>query len=99
MDEPSLLTEESGPTVLPEPFHERIYTVKQVAHILGLSENQVTKIFEKEPGVRDLAEACYFGKRRRMLRIPHSVLVRIWNRSEVSPPKMTHQVRRIISSN
>src|SRR5215831_541634 len=69
------------------PFDEPIYTVKEVGELLGLSDNAVIKLFEHEPGVRDLAEALYFGKRRRMLRIPHSVLERVWNRSEIQLTK------------
>ena len=85
----------ASPALAP-PFDERIYTVKEVGRILGLSDNAVIKLFEREPGVRDLAEAKYLGKRRRMLRIPHSVLVRVWNRSEVRLNQS--QARRTISS-
>jgi hypothetical protein len=69
------------------PFGEPIYTVAQVAKKFGATTNWVTNMFEKEPGVRDLAEASYFGKKRRMLRIPHSVLERVWNRCDVASPK------------
>ena len=81
------------------PFDEPIYTVKEAGRILKLSDNEVTKMFENEPGVMDIAPVQFFGKRRkRMLRIPHSVVVRVCKRSEVQPKK-THQLRRTISSN
>jgi hypothetical protein len=68
------------------PFNEPIYTVKQVAEIWQMSAAQVTKLFEHEPGVRDFAPIQFFGRRRkRMLRIPHSVMERVWNRVEVRP--------------
>src|SRR5262245_51668186 len=81
----SVMEERAEPLTLAPPFDERIYSIKRVAEILDISENQATKRFENEPGVRDLSGARYFGKRKRMLRIPHSVLVRVWNRSEISP--------------
>ena len=75
-----------------EPFNEPICTVKEIAEILGVSENYAINLFAKEPGVRDLAPVKHFGRRRRQLRIPHSVAVRVWNRADVNPnPKNVSQ--------
>ena len=64
----------------------RIYTIKQTAEILQISVNEATKLFESEPGVRDLAPVQFFGRRRkRMLRIPEEVLLRVWTRAEIRP--------------
>jgi hypothetical protein len=95
MEDLTAITE--GPRLerLDPPFHERIYTVKEVAEIWGISENHATKLLEGEPGVRDLAPVKHFGRRKRQLRIPHSVLTRVWNRAEVKPQA---QVRRTTSS-
>src|SRR5207249_6739972 len=70
---------------LAPPFDEPIYTINEVAKILGLSANQARTIFRNEPGVHDLANE--FGKsrfrRRSQLRIPHAVLARFWKRTEI----------------
>ena len=50
-----------------ESFDEPIYTVKEIAKILNVSENYAIKLFAKEPGVRDLAPVKRFGRRRRQL--------------------------------
>jgi hypothetical protein len=68
------------------PFDERIYTVNEVARVLRISPNQTRTIFRNEPGVHDLSDN--FGKKLRsrrnsQLRIPHSVLMRFWKRTEI----------------
>ena len=69
------------------PFDQPVYTVGEAAQILRLSPNQVRAIFQHEPGVHDLANGQGFPrfcrKRRSQLRIPHAVLVRVWNRTEI----------------
>src|SRR5438876_6465728 len=68
------------------PFDEPIYTVNEAAKILRLSPNQARTIFRNEPGVHDLsadAAKSRFLRRRCQLRIPHSVLVRFWMRTEI----------------
>jgi len=78
-------TEGSQLRPLAPPFDEPIYTINEVAKILGLSANQARTIFRNEPGVHDLANK--FGKsrfrRRSQLRIPHAVLARFWKRTEI----------------
>src|SRR5437016_404986 len=64
---------------------EQLYTVNEIAEQLKLSPNQVRKVFGSEPGVIDLSEPQYFGRRRRILRIPASVLKRVVIRSTISP--------------
>jgi hypothetical protein len=61
----------------------QFFTVNEIAERLKLSPNQVRKMFGREPGVIDLSESHYFGRRRRILRIPASVLERVLNRSAI----------------
>jgi hypothetical protein len=68
------------------PFDEPIYTVNEAARILRLSPNQARSIFRNEPGVHDLSAIsprARFLRRKSQLRIPHAVLVRFWNRTEL----------------
>jgi hypothetical protein len=80
--------ERAQPALISTPDIERKYTVPEVAEILNLSPNQVTKIFRDEPGVEDWASKLK-GKRLRKkghksrLRIPHCVLVRVCNRRKI----------------
>lgn len=59
------------------------YTVAEVAHMLRLSAQTVTRLFEKEPGVIVL-ERKKPGRQRksyRSIRIPHTVYERVCRRS------------------
>lgn len=56
----------------------RPYTVREVAELLGLSPQTVTRLFENEPGVLILNRPTRINKRRyRSLRIPHAVYERV----------------------
>jgi hypothetical protein len=91
--------EESDPSSSPRlmslaaPFDEPIYTINEVARILQLSPNQVRTIFRNEPGVHDLSNGSGKSKfrRRSQLRIPHTVLMRFWKRTEVRE----HESKRV----
>jgi hypothetical protein len=83
-------TENEDSRPFPAPFDERNYTVEEAAKILLWSPNQVSKKFRHEPGVHDLALSDGAKKKRLLrkrrysqLRIPHSVLVRVWNRTQI----------------
>ncbi len=59
---------------------ERHFKPKEVAGILGLSDDMVRRLFAKEPGVLDFSFADERSKstgRNRLLRIPESVLQRV----------------------
>jgi hypothetical protein len=59
---------------------ERYYAAKEVAGILGLSDDMVRRIFANEPGVLNFAVFNKQSKstgRNRLLRIPESVLCRV----------------------
>jgi hypothetical protein len=59
------------------------YTVAEVSHMLRLSAQTVTRLFEKEPGVIVL-ERKKPGRKRtsyRTIRIPHPVYERVCRRS------------------
>lgn len=56
---------------------EKYHSVSYIAKLLGLSDASVTRRFEQLEGVLDLGSPETLHKRRkRMLRIPESVLVR-----------------------
>jgi hypothetical protein len=79
------LNERDQPT-FPTPFDEPIYTVLEVASILRWSPHKTTQVFRNEPGVRDLSLSTtrrYRKRRYNLLRIPHSVLLRVWNKTEI----------------
>jgi hypothetical protein len=66
---------------------DRHYSVQEVAQMLSISERRVRKLFEDEPGVIKLPGPTALrgaGKEGRkgwiMLRIPDSVLHRVYNR-------------------
>ena len=63
-------------------FAAQHYTVKEIATMWKLSEDVVRRIFENEPGVLVLAEEKRNSHRRRYrtLRIPASVLERVYRR-------------------
>ena len=83
------------PLLVP-PFDEPIYTVNEAAKILRLSPNQARAIFRNEPGVHDLThesgKSRFRQKRRRQLRIPHTVLARFWKRTEIYQREPHRQV-------
>jgi hypothetical protein len=59
------------------------YTVAEVSHMLRLSAQTVTRLFEKEPGVIVL-ERKKPGRKRtsyRTIRIPHAIYERVCRRS------------------
>jgi hypothetical protein len=59
---------------------EKHYVPKEVADILGLSDDMVRRIFANEPGVLDFRLVSKQSKstgRNRLLRIPESVLRRV----------------------
>jgi hypothetical protein len=63
-------------------FAAQHFTVKEISAMWKLSEDAVRKIFEEEPGVLVLAEEKpnRHKRRYRTLRIPESVLERVYRR-------------------
>lgn len=67
------------------------------AKILRLSPNQARTIFRDEPGVHDLANEVgksRFFRKRSQLRIPHGVLTRFWNKTEIRDGNSRTQIAR-----
>jgi hypothetical protein len=63
---------------------ESFYTVAEVAEILKVSADKVTRMFEDELGVVDLGSPEKLNKRRyRVLRIPHAVFNRVIHKLRV----------------
>ncbi len=64
----------------PPPFNQPLYKIAEVAVLLRISLKDALAIFRDEPGILNLDKR---GKRRRKsepdLRIPHAVLLRVWN--------------------
>jgi hypothetical protein len=59
-------------------MEDEIYSIAEVATRLKISADEVTLMFEDEPGVIDLGAPELMHKRRyRILRIPVSVLNRV----------------------
>ena len=62
---------------------ERHYSVAEVAELWKLSESKVRQVFRDEPGVLALGDSRpKYGRRRGyvMLRIPQSILERVYRR-------------------
>jgi hypothetical protein len=56
----------------------RVYTVTEVAVLMGFSPQTVTRLFEREPGVLVLNRPEVMHKRRyRSIRVPHAVYERV----------------------
>ena len=74
--------------VSPQGFAERHLTVEDVAGLWNLSPDSVRRLFEREPGVLVLMSPRGYGSRRRYrtLRIPESVVERVYRRM-VNPPR------------
>jgi len=61
-----------------------VYTVAEVAAMMGLSRSTVTRLFEREPGVIILKRPELMHKRRyRSIRIPCAVYERVVRRLTV----------------
>jgi len=70
----------------PTSFDEVNHTIQEVAGFLKVTATKAAEIFANEPGVIDLSLATkkFSRKRRyRVLRIPHSVFVRVRDRCQV----------------
>jgi hypothetical protein len=64
---------------------QEFFTVGEVAKLLKVSPDTVTRHFGKEPGVIDLGAPERLHKRRyRVLRIPSAVLNRFLNKKRVA---------------
>jgi hypothetical protein len=64
-----------------ETTSKPVYSINDVAAILGRSRRTIIRMFEDEPGVVDLAPPQGNGKRRyRSLGIPRAVLGRVLSR-------------------
>ena len=62
----------------------RVYTVAEVAALMGLSRSTVTRLFDHEPGVLILERPELMHKRRyRSIRIPHAAYQRVIGRLAV----------------
>lgn len=65
-------------------IQEDVYTVAEVSTMLKFSRRSVTRLFEKETGVIQLARPDTMHKRRyRSLRIPRHVYLRVLSRLTV----------------
>ena len=65
-------------------MEEEIYSIAEIAKILKVSADKVTRMFESEPGVIDLgAPETTHGRRYRILRIPASVLNRVLQKRRI----------------
>jgi transcriptional regulator GlxA family with amidase domain len=63
------------------PNSEKYYTVAEVAELWKLSLDKVRRLFQDEPGVLVFENPGLISKRRyRTLRIPASVLERVYRR-------------------
>lgn len=63
---------------------KEVYTVAEVAALMGFSRPTVTTLFEREPGVLILKRPEKIHKRRyRSIRIPRAVYERVVNRIAV----------------
>ncbi len=71
-------------TEKPASSEKPAYTVAEVAQLMALSRQTVTRLFEKEPGVLVFGSAEAMNKRSyRSIRIPHAVYERVVNRLAV----------------
>jgi len=61
---------------------QRFYSPEQVAELWALSSHTIRRIFENEPDVLVIEKPHVYGKRRRhrTLRIPESVVQRVYHR-------------------
>ena len=65
-------------------MEDEIYSVAEIAAQLKISVDNVTRMFEDEPGVIDLGAPEKMHKRRyRILRIPASVLNRVLQKRRI----------------
>jgi hypothetical protein len=63
------------------PAHERHYTVNEIAEMWNLAYNTVKAMFKNEPGVFAIgSEETRYGRPRITLRIPESVLLRVYKK-------------------
>jgi len=61
-----------------DPGDKPVYTVAEVAVLLGCSRWTVIRLFENEPGVLILLRPeTMYKRRRRMIRIPRAVYLRV----------------------
>ena len=67
-----------------EPFAERHYTVKDLAAMWRLSSEFVRQIVQHEQGVSEWVRQRPGRRRYRVLRIPQSVVERVFRRAVVS---------------
>ena len=64
---------------------QEFFTVSEVAKMLKVSPDTVSRLFENEPGVIDLGSPERLHKRRyRVLRIPAAVLNRFLHKKRVA---------------
>lgn len=57
---------------------ERHYSVQEVADMWNVSANTVRRTFSSEPGVIEFgSDETRWSRKRKIMRIPHSVLVRV----------------------
>ncbi len=72
---------ETKPALHLAAIGQRHFTVEEVAAAWNLSPDKVRRIFQREPGVLVLENPGVYGKRRyRTLRIPESVVERVYRR-------------------
>ena len=62
-------------------FEERHYTISQLAEMWNLSEELVRQLVRDEPGVTEWVRQAPGKRRYRVLRIPRSVVDRLYNRA------------------
>jgi hypothetical protein len=65
----------------PKPFAERHYTVAELAEMWKFSKEFVRRLVAQEPVVTDWVTQEPVRRRYRVLRIPESVVERLYNRA------------------
>ena len=66
------------PKQIVQPGDKPVYTVAEVALLLGCSRWTAIRLFENEPGVLILLRPeTMYKRRRRMIRIPRAVYLRV----------------------
>lgn len=70
-----------GEPETPKPFAERQYTVGELAEMWKFSTEFVRRLAEHEPGVTEWVTQAPGRRRYRVLRIPESVVERLYNRA------------------
>jgi len=75
-------TGDHGPGTLGSAFEERHFTISEVAQMWNLSEEFIRQLVRYEPGVTEWVRQAPGKRRYRVLRIPQSVVDRLYHRAQ-----------------